>query len=101
MSTALVFCVPAIRCLVVMTLTSRGMPGKVRAIGKIIVIGTPFRLQKSLRSTVTKSKPKNEILETRNCIHSIPCVCGKKCVRDTENHLSRESSNTDTKKNGK
>jgi hypothetical protein len=69
----------------------RGIFRKICRIIKEFGICTTFRLQTVLWSILTKTKPKNEIWETENCIYNIPCKCRKKYMGD---HLTPESLNT-------
>jgi hypothetical protein len=81
----------------IMTLMFRRLPG---LLGNNFSFVKPHKksLWAMLWSIITKTKPKNKIQETKNCIYSIPCEFGKKCIRETGRPFNTRISENKHKK---
>lgn len=65
-----------------------GMSDKIKRIGNKFNVRTIFKTENTLRSMLTKTKPLNEEQNSKNCIYSIPCECGKYYIGETSRPLN-------------
>lgn len=56
---------------------------KLRRIGNMFSVRTVFQTGNTLRSILSQTKPINEIQNSKNCIYSVPCECGKHYVGES------------------
>ena len=63
------------------------MSEKIRRIARKYNIKTAFRTQNTLRQQLSKTKPKNEEQESKNCIYSIPCECKRQYIGESKRPL--------------
>ena len=65
-----------------------GMSDKIKRIGNKFNVRTVFKTKDTLRSILTRTKPLNEEQNSKNCIYSIPCECGKYYIGETSRPLN-------------
>ena len=65
-----------------------GISEKIKRVGDKFQVKTVFKTENTMRSILTQTKPKNEEQSSKNCIYSIPCVCGKYYTGETKRPLS-------------
>ena len=51
-------------------------------------VRTVFKSSNTLRSILIKTKPDNSEQNSKNCIYSIPCECGKQYIGETSRPLN-------------
>jgi hypothetical protein len=61
----------------------KGVSEKFRRIGNRYNIRTIFKTSHTIRRAIMKTRPDRDLLETRHCIYSIPCECGRCYIGET------------------
>ena len=65
----------------------KGQSEKIRRLANKYQIRSVFTSKQTLRSVLTKTKPEG-LQDTKNCIYSIPCECGKVYIGETKRPLN-------------
>jgi hypothetical protein len=65
----------------------RGISEKFRRIRNRYNIRTIFKTKRSLRGTVMTTRPDRDAQQTRSCLYSIPCDCGRCYIGETSRPL--------------
>jgi predicted GIY-YIG superfamily endonuclease len=65
----------------------KGLSERIKKIGNQSNIRTSFKSNNTLRSILTKTKPKNEEQSSKNCIYQISCECDKFYLGETSRPL--------------
>lgn len=66
----------------------KGISEKFRRIGNQYMVKTIFKTRNTLRSSLVKTKPDQDSNLTAQCVHSIPCECGRKYIGETGRPLA-------------
>jgi hypothetical protein len=68
----------------------KGIAEKFRRIGNRFQIRTIFKTKHTLRSTLMKTGPIRNAQQTKKCVYSIPCECGRCYIGETSRSLEVE-----------
>jgi hypothetical protein len=66
----------------------KGVSEMFKLIGNRYDIRTIFKTRHTRRSSLMKTRPERDALQTAQCIYSIPCECGRSYVVETGRHLA-------------
>jgi hypothetical protein len=65
----------------------KGISEKFRRTGNSFNIRSIFKSKHTLRGTLTKTGPVRDAQQTKQCMYSIPCDCGKNYIGETSKPL--------------
>jgi hypothetical protein len=65
----------------------KGFSEKVRRIGKRFNVRTIFKTKYTLRGALIKTGPVRDAQQTKQCVYSIPCDCGRRYIGETSRPL--------------
>jgi hypothetical protein len=65
----------------------KGISEKFGRIGKRFSLRTNFKIKNTLRGTLMKTGPVRDARQTKQCVYSIPCDCGRRYISETSRPL--------------
>jgi hypothetical protein len=66
----------------------KGVSEKFKRIGNRYNIRKIFKTKHTLRSSLMKTRPERDPLQTAQCFYSIPCECGRSYIGETDRPLA-------------